>query len=359
VNVLHVLGSAERIGGAESHALSLVAAQEAAGTSVAILTPKNATLDRVRAFDPDVLHFHGSPLELELERELQSSYPTVRSLHDFAFGCASAQHYFRDGTACPRAHGRGCLAHAAVHGCAHRLDPRPFVSAYRNVGERLPLVRGAGAVVTYSDFVRASAEANGVSADRCRVIPYFVTRKDAPPALPDARDVAFVGRLSRAKGLDVLLRALALDGEAWHRLRVVGEGWHRSECEALATRLGIAGRVDWLGWLEPDGVADVLHETRVLALPSRWPEPFGIVGIEAMAHGRPVVGSRVGGIPEWLEDGETGFLVAPGEPTLLASAVSAALDDAERLGRAAWERAERFSPTAHLAALDQVYGEVA
>jgi glycosyltransferase involved in cell wall biosynthesis len=101
-------------------------------------------------------------------------------------------------------------------------------------------------------------------------------------------------------------------------------------------------------------VAEVLEQTSALLLPSRWPEPFGIVGLEAFAHGRPVIASQVGGIPEWL-DANAGALVPPADPAALAAAIAAVLPRAAELGRAGWERVARYSVESHLAALDAVY----
>jgi glycosyltransferase involved in cell wall biosynthesis len=203
---------------------------------------------------------------------------------------------------------------------------------------------------------------NGLSPERCHVVPYFTARAEAPPHTNGSRAVAFVGRISRSKGVDVLLNALASIRGSWSRLLLVGEGWDKPRCAQIARQLGIDEAVDFVGWLSPAGVADVLRRARVLALPSRWPEPFGIAGIEAMAQARPVVASRIGGIPEWLEDNETGVLVEPGNPTALASGLASLLDDddwSERAGLEGWRRAARFSATRHLDLLDRVYREAA
>jgi glycosyltransferase involved in cell wall biosynthesis len=199
---------------------------------------------------------------------------------------------------------------------------------------------------------------NGVDGARCHVIPYCVDRpsKSLPP--PDPRRISFVGRINRSKGLDLLLRALAGIQPAWDRLVVVGDGWDRERCERLARRLDIARRVEFLGWRHPKEIVQVIRSSRVVAMPSRWPEPFGIVGIEAMAQSRPVVASNVGGIPDWLDDRETGLLVPAGDLSALAAAVTSVLDDTEwagQMGTAAWQRAGRFSVEAHLERLDRAY----
>jgi glycosyltransferase involved in cell wall biosynthesis len=285
----------------------------------------------------------------------------VRSLHDFSFGCASGERWFRDGSVCTRVHGPGCLVGLGVRGCGHRLDLRAPLRSYRALGGSLPRLASAHAVVVYSAFVQGLAVRSGVEAGRCHAIPYFVERPSAPPPPAAGRSVAFVGRLTANKGLDVLLEALARHPDAWDDLTVVGDGWDRARCEELARTLGIAGRVVFAGWLPAGGVQETLRRAAVVAVPSRWPEPFGIVGLEAMAAARPVVASRIGGIAEWLDDGETGVLVEPGDADALAAGLATVLSDpvqARRLGEEAWRRVAAFSPAAHLAALDAVYAGV-
>ena len=96
-----------------------------------------------------------------------------------------------------------------------------------------------------------------------------------------------------------------------------------------------------------------------MVVPSIWPEPFGLVGIEALAAGRPVVASATGGIVDWLQDGVNGLAVAPGSPRALASALNELLADPARqqtMGAAGKRMvAERFTPERHVSALLQAY----
>jgi glycosyltransferase involved in cell wall biosynthesis len=374
VKVLHVNGNGSFAGGTETYLGLLIRGQRQRGDTVALLHKDSACefpvnvslrsrgpepdLAAVADYAPDLVHVHDDNFGLALERELQRSYPTVRSLHSFGFGCASGERYFRSGAICTRPHGPGCLFNFVGRGCTHRIDLRPSVKHYFEVNERLPLIRSARAVVVYSEFVRSTALVNGVEGARCHVIPYCVDRpgQSLPPA--DTRTISFIGRINRNKGLDLLLRTLAAIQPAWDKLVVVGDGWDRERCERLARRVGVARRVEFLGWRHPNEIVQVVRSSRVVAMPSRWPEPFGIVGIEAMAQSRPVVASNVGGIPDWLDDGETGLLVPAGDLSALAAAVGSVLADkgwAGRMGTAAWERARRFSVEAHLEKLDGAY----
>jgi glycogen(starch) synthase len=120
------------------------------------------------------------------------------------------------------------------------------------------------------------------------------------PGVPRHRELAFLGRLVSDKGADVLLDALALlaaEGIA-PRLTVIGDGPERPRLAAQAERLGIAGRVDFLGTRTGEELVRLLNEHRILVVPSRYREPFGNVAVEAIACGCAVVGSEGGGLPE-------------------------------------------------------------
>ena len=138
-----------------------------------------------------------------------------------------------------------------------------------------------------------------------------------------------VGRLVRAKGIDVLLQALAcvLDDVPDVRLIVAGDGVCREELQHLAQRLGIDRSVRFMGWVQPRDVVALIDRATVMAVPSRWQEPFGLVALEAMHMARPVVASRVGGLPDAVRHEETGRLVPPDDVGALADALRIVLSD--------------------------------
>jgi glycosyltransferase involved in cell wall biosynthesis len=351
VRVAHIATTRQRVGGTEAYLLALSVAQALRGDDVAIFAADEGPFD-LEAFAPELVHVHGTPLSRSADEELQRRYRVVRSLHDYSFMCASGERWFAGGEICNRRHGPGCLVNFVARGCAHRLDLRPPLRNYLEISRRLPAVASSDELVVYSDYVRQQALRQGLRADRCHAIPYFVDRSAMPPAPSYARNVLFAGRVVKRKGLDVLLEALALTPDSWETLIVAGDGWDLDRSRALAAKLGLEDRVDWRGWTD---TATALADAAVLAVPSRWPEPFGIVGIEAMAAGRAVVASDVGGVHEWLTDGETGLLVPPGDAPALAAALARALDLAPVLGAAGWERAASFSTERHLDELDAVY----
>lgn len=202
------------------------------------------------------------------------------------------------------------------------------------------LWRQADAGIAISEAIRRFAIAyEGVSPQKIHTIHYGLDPASvhAPPdartrlrqelGLPaDAPLVGSVCRLIEQKGLDNALDGfaqVAAEFPAAH-YAIAGDGPLRGALEAQAARLGVADRVHFLGW-RADAPA-IFAALDVLLAPSRW-EGFGLVFLEAMALGVPVISTRVSAIPEVIADGETGWLVPPDDPAAIAGALRAALAD--------------------------------
>jgi glycosyltransferase involved in cell wall biosynthesis len=153
-----------------------------------------------------------------------------------------------------------------------------------------------------------------------------------------------IGRLVPQKGFDVLLQAFARSKQSSHDLLLAGEGPERENLEALTTQLKLGERVKFLGRADRPTAVALFKGCSFFVLPSRH-EPQGIVNLEAMASGKAVIASRVGGVPEIVTDEQTGILV-PGEDVVALSAAIDRLCDnddlRERLGTAGQERAQQF-----------------
>jgi glycosyltransferase involved in cell wall biosynthesis len=201
-------------------------------------------------------------------------------------------------------------------------------------------------------------------APRVHALPLFPTVELPSPGEPPGGEprVVFVGRMTTLKGGDLLIRAAARAGRALGRpipLDMVGDGPQREAWQALALRLGQPAR--FTGWLDPAARDRVVAAASLAALPSVWPEPFGLAGLEAAALGLPAVAFDVGGIGEWLRDGVNGCL-APGRPPRargLAEALLRALGDLERLRAGALAAAAEMSLERHLDRLEAVFREAA
>ena len=159
--------------------------------------------------------------------------------------------------------------------------------------------------------------------------------------------IAAVGRLTAQKGFDNLIRAYPQVKKAVpsSRLLVVGEGYMRSELEALAWQLHVGDSTTFAGFIDDVELVRVLKSSDVVAVPSRF-EPFGIIALEAMAAGAPVVVSKVGGLAEIVEDSVDGLEVDPESPGSIAEAAVRILSDqglASRLAEKGREKAKRYS----------------
>ena len=194
------------------------------------------------------------------------------------------------------------------------------------------------------------------------VLPHPVAPQEAQQGARQAGLVLFLGRLEAAKGVFDLLEALAALHPAVPGLRLVcaGEG-DATALRRHAERLGLADAVKFTGWVGPSGKRALLESAAVFALPS-YDEAMPVSLLEAMAAGIPAVASAVGGIPEVLSDGVTGFLVAPGDVATLERQLRRLLADpalAARIGAAGRESVRlRCAPERALRRLEEVYAAV-
>jgi len=217
-----------------------------------------------------------------------------------------------------------------VHGdwrTATRLYGSPLRRLLSPLADRLSVaaLRRADAVRVVSDYTERLVREVGV--DPAGSFPAFMDLDpflaEPPAPLPDRPQALFVGVLERYKGIDVLADAWQLARPA-ATLRIVGSGSRASIVEGLG--------VQWDRSLALEEVARALDESTVLVLPSRS-EGMGRVVVEAQCRGRPVIGSRVGGIPDLVRDGENGLLVEPEDPEALAQALVRVLSDRELAAR--------------------------
>jgi len=228
-------------------------------------------------------------------------------------------------------------------------------------------------VIAISEAVRRSVEGadvevvvvyNGTDLSAFRPSPNREALRAALGLQPDEIAISIVGRLTPWKGHRELLRAFAevVREEPRTRLLVVGEvafweGTYETELRNLSEELGVGSRVDWLGFRAD--VPGILAASDIFALPS-IDEPFGRAVVEAMAVELPVIGTRSGGVPEIVAEGETGLLVPPGDHRELAAALVRLVRDAElrrAMGRAGRMRAtDLFDVERTARRVQEVYG---
>lgn len=220
------------------------------------------------------------------------------------------------------------------------------------------VLRKFDGIAVVSELVAKTLKGAGVPAERISVVANGIDIAQFQNASPRLRRelgweqhkiVAFVGRLVPEKGGDVLLRSICSISPLYPEARFVfvGEGPARAEWERLATSLGIAGRVRFVGF-RPD-MPEVFSSIDLLVLPSLT-EAMPMCLIEAMAAAKPVIATNVGAIPAVIEPGVNGLLVRAGDDTALSRAIARVLDNpglGRRLGENGQARAvERHSASA-------------
>ncbi len=387
--VLHLSTYADKVGGAEVYCLGLVDGLREHGHDVALFgtspdrsedsattcvvkrpvysmrglieddtvtTPLRTQLERFR---PEIVHVHLLwALPLTVERVLADyGAPVVQTAHDFSVVCPNSWCVRGDGSPCPGGAGRQCFA----HGCDANY---PFAghSVLATSIRARQLASLVGVTLCPSEALREMMASHG--ARDARRQPYFLP--EAPDGVPPRDDrgrLAYVGRLDPAKGLVHLLDAIArvVERGVDARLDVIGDGPERASLETHARQRGIADRVAFHGKVAHEAVWAHAARAAALVIPSTWMENSPVTIYEAIQLGTPVVGSRIGGIPDYVVDGETGYLAQPGDAADLAGALERVLASAEHraeLGARLHAHAPALARERSIGEIEAIYDEV-
>jgi glycosyltransferase involved in cell wall biosynthesis len=311
----------------------------------------------LRDFRPDIVHAHGIHRQISpsiLVEARRAGVPIVQTLHDYHPICASGDLLLGGRCACdPPRCGPVNVVPCLVHGCVHRSTAKSALGAAELVWRRwvVRYEQLVDAFISPSRYLAKVVTAGGIRHRPIHVLPNAIP---APAHVPDelpGEAFVYAGRLSREKGLGTLLRAAEA---ARVTLLVAGTGPLEQSLMAQAPP-----GVRFLGRLPGDEVDRLLAGSRAAVVPSEWAENAPMAVLEPMVLGRPVVATRMGGIPEQIRDGVDGLLVDAGDELQLAAALRVLADDAslaDRLGRSARDRAiTTFSPQAHLDGLLGIY----
>jgi glycosyltransferase involved in cell wall biosynthesis len=324
-------------------------------------------LDGVRAWQPDVCFSHNMRV-LEVDERLSAEWPTFKMMHGYFGSCVSGHKAFSFPSLqpCPRVCGPGCLVYFLPRKCG-QLRPDVMAAQYGWARRQQRLFGKYAGVVVASDHMRREYLRYDLPEHRVHTIPLFAAPAEhASTSIGGARapnkiDVLFLGRMTPLKGAEALLRAsqhaAASIGRPLH-IVLAGEGPERHELERIARDSAGSIIATFPGWIDAPARAALLSRASLVAIPSIWPEPFGLVGLEAAELGVPAVAFDVGGIGEWLTHDVNGrFADRAGGPAALGAVIAGILtDDAlrARLSSGARDAAARFSADAHVTRLEHV-----
>ncbi len=330
-----------------------------------------ATLAQIKDWGPDLIFCHGTT-DLGFEAEILKLAPGIFFAHNYYGTCISGLKTQKSPgpMPCTRVFGPGCLLQYFPRRCGGR-SPLTMFKLYSEQAQRLRILRSYAVIATNSEHLSSEYDRHGFNTHR---LPYPVFADDSERprvARPDSQErwqLLFVGRMDNLKGGLLLMDALAeirsgVDREV--ELVFAGDGPERKRWERRASQVRSASNgihVTFKGWLDKTMLNLAISQADLLVVPSLWPEPCGVVGVEAGLYSIPAAAFSVGGIPEWLKDGENGYL-APGNPATpsgIASAVVRTLapENYERLCAGARRLALNWTLERHCEAFDRLVEKV-
>lgn len=365
---------------------------------VSDLGTENA-LAALRDWRPEIIYNH-SLHDTRLEERILDIAPSIFFAHTYYGTCISGSKAFKYPVVkpCARRFGWKCLLHYYPKRCGG-WNPFTMMKLYLEQMRRLDNLRRYKAVVTHSKHMASECIKHGIATDRIYNISYYshaakpnlykgetieqpfnasptdqASDKTNSPFIGNISELParllFLGRMDRLKGGDIFLNALPQAEAMLGRpiqVTFAGDGTKRSAWEKIARRLEAEGSrlsVNFVGWVESGQLSSIFGNCDLLVFPSLWPEPFGLIGLEAGKYGVPVAAFAVGGIPDWLHNGVNGYLASGDPPTSdgLAEAIYKCLRDPithARLCRGAVEVAKGHEIENHLSALTMVFAKVA
>ena len=265
-------------------------------------------IDKVR---PDIAHAHNiyhhiSPSILGLLKS--RGIPTVLTLHDLKIACPAYNMLAPDGI-CERCKG-GKVYNVVRHRCINGSAAMSLVVMMESVVHKLlgSYKRDVDTFIVPSRFYIEKFSEWGMPASMFRHVPNFVDVQRYAPSYEPGEAFLYFGRVIRQKGVATLIRAVAA---AHSKLLIAGTGPEMEEMRTLADTLN--ADVTFLGHLGGQQLHDVIRSCRAVVLPSEWYENAPVSLLEAYALGKPVIGARIGGIPELIRENETGACFESGQ----------------------------------------------
>lgn len=285
----------------------------------------------------DVVHLHGAidALSPRTLADLARLRPTVCTVHDVSPVCYWQTKLHPDGTVCDDPLGRTCL----TSGCfrvGHKDGVLRDSARVWMKPRQLRQLRRLPLVIAPSEYLRNLLMQNGFDSANVMVLRHYsrfeaeIGDRDDPPSTVDQQvgaNILCVTRLVSEKGVLHFIKALALIEDRKWNATIVGDGPLWTAAMSLAQQKNQTHRIRFLAEADATALQHLYEQCRFVTLPSLIPESFGLVGIEAMSFGKPVVAFPSGGIAEWLRDGVNGLAASHGSVEDLAGRMASLLDE--------------------------------
>lgn len=319
------------------------------------LDAKRYLQDILNIESPDLIHVHNFPC-LEILGDLDVNAPIVRTIHSYENQCENQMKRLPDGSIC---------THPLGEACQRLCGFDKSFKAVRVRAENSLMKKRFARLFAISSYVRDVLVTNGFPEKKITVLPNFTRLHYKPTDVVEENIVLYVGRLTPEKGLLELIQSLK-QAKTPTKLLVVGKdgalGQSAFQEQALKAAADAGIEIEVQGWLVGDKLRQAYARAKVVAFSSMWPEPFGLVGIEAMSQGKPVVAFDCGGIRQWLDHERTGFVVPHGDVAQYAQRIDQLMTNdtlrSEMGARAKAIAKERFSPETYINSLLGIYTEV-
>jgi glycosyltransferase involved in cell wall biosynthesis len=281
------------------------------------------------SFEPEVLHVHNffptiSPAIYFAA--VECGVPVVQTLHNYRLLCANAM-LFRDGRPC-----EDCVGHSFLPGVLHACY-RGSRAGSAIVGASTTVHAALGTwsnridrYIVLTQFAAQKLGSDRIPAEKIRIKPNFASDRGRGPG--QGGFALYVGRLSSEKGIETILAADS-SGYLPTPVHIVGDGPLRVDVERACARPG--SRLVYLGRMLRSQVVEQMQNAVVLLVPSLCYEGFPVAMVEALSFGLPIIASRIGGLPEIVQDGHSGLLFEPGNPSALLQVLSSFAGDTSRI----------------------------
>jgi len=305
----------------------------------------------LKEFKPDIVHLNNflniaSPSILCCLKNI----PAILTIHDYSIICPTG-YKMLSSKVCNSRYGKNCIKCIGIKGYYYEKIKRKISEI---------LFKNIDLFITPSMRLKKDLMKTGILNIRniytgIKLLKYSKLNK--------GNNLLYMGRLSKEKGIKYLIKAMTDITKkipAVH-LNITGGGPEKENLERLIKQLKLEKNVSFIGQIPNKEIERYYKISNILIVPSICEEVFPLVGIEAMSVGRPVIGTRVGGIPEWLDDGKTGFLVDPGNSAQIAEKVIQLFSNRklmDKMGENGRKKAEQLDIKNHIKEIEIVYQEV-